>query len=107
TRTGEEEVRSRPLPQRGGGALLRRRRQHGNEAPNLQGRHSPRLGEASGCFSAHVVQGRRPAPLPDRRGGPRRPGDRTYISTATVPMVTAHAMRGLHGTLAVDSGITS
>jgi integrase len=26
---------------------------------------------------------------------------------AGVPMVTAHAMRGLHGTLAVDSGITS
>ncbi len=24
-----------------------------------------------------------------------------------VPLVTAHAMRGLHGTLAVDSGITS
>ena len=26
---------------------------------------------------------------------------------AKVPLVTAHAMRGLHGTLAVDSGITS
>jgi integrase len=26
---------------------------------------------------------------------------------AAVPKVTAHAMRGLHGTLAVDSGITS
>ncbi len=29
------------------------------------------------------------------------------LQGARVPKVTAHGMRGLHGTLAVDSGITS
>jgi integrase len=40
------------------------------------------------------------------RDWPRRWVQR-ICKTASVPKVTAHAMRGLHGTLAVDSGITS
>lgn len=40
------------------------------------------------------------------RDWPRRWVQR-ICKAAGVPKVTAHAMRGLHGTLAVDSGITS
>jgi integrase len=34
-------------------------------------------------------------------------GERAEARHPGVPKVTAHGMRGLHGTLAVDSGITS
>ena len=35
------------------------------------------------------------------------PANTELARAAGVPKVTAHAMRGLHGTLAVDSGISS
>jgi integrase len=44
--------------------------------------------------------------MPRRRDWPRKWVQR-ICKAAGVPKVTAHGMRGLHGTLAVDSGITS
>jgi integrase len=79
------------------------------DSKTLAGRRKLQVPEFLQPYLTDLAKGREPtAPLFGEhwRDWPRR-WVQKICKAAKVPKVTAHAMRGLHGTLAVDSGITA